>query len=94
MYCSNCGSEIKTENAVVCLNCGCQINKAEKGMTNIGDGILIAGYITMIFPAIVGLIIGIVILSKGNESQKKHGIVITIVSGINMIIGLAMMSGG
>lgn len=107
-YCSKCGKEVSDE-AVICLGCGCAVNGA-KMSTPVGGGnkkiqkSMILGIIGIIFAwlfalvghvvSIIGIIIGV---KEYKETNKNTGLIISIIgevcSIISSIIGVVALSG-
>jgi len=79
MICPNCGREI-ADMAVVCPNCGTPVSPQNQPNINMGEEKANVGLIilTVFFP-IVGIILGIVEMNKGN---KKAGKTYLITAGI------------
>ncbi|MGI6359926.1 MAG: hypothetical protein ACOX02_02640 [Acholeplasmatales bacterium] len=91
-YCGNCGKEVNPGQAV-CLNCGFATNKPQVVVQNRQDGKAL-GTISIIFGilgfyplsligSIIGLIIGIVGMTDGNNASRgraKTGFWISLVS--------------
>ena len=97
-YCSKCGKEVN-EDAVVCVNCGCALNGAQKSNAQKKlNAMSLVGFIVSlasIFITLVGIvpIAGIVFSSiglkqlKANEDQKGKGFAVTgLVVGICSLI--------
>ncbi len=68
MYCKNCGNEIANA-AIMCVKCGVPTNvksvesaDTSKPMT---QGELIAGWLGAVFIPLIGVIIGIVAMTRG-----------------------------
>ena len=58
MYCSNCGQKVD-DNAVVCVNCGCAINKPANTKKEHGESKALLGVIAALFLGLIGLLIGV-----------------------------------
>lgn len=71
MICPNCGREI-ADMAVVCPNCGTPVSPQNQPNINMGEEKANVGFIilTIFFP-IVGIILGIIEINKGNKSAGK-----------------------
>lgn len=94
-YCSNCGSEVD-ENAVVCVKCGCAIQKEENNYNNNPivnttnpKTSLILGILGIVFAwlfAIIGhalSIIGIIVgIKEYKATNKMTGLILSIVGEV------------
>ena len=65
---------------IVCTKCGSPLNP-EKHTTAI-----VIGYICSIFIPLIGIIIGIYLLTRNNKDVHKHGIIMIILSIVISII--------
>lgn len=79
-YCSHCGKEVD-DNAYVCPNCGCKVQKDAEGNLSV---ISIVGFVFAFLMPLIGLIVSIVAHSNakrdGDEKSRKFakaGIVIS-----------------
>lgn len=72
MFCKKCGSEY-SEDAVYCNKCG--LPTESSASAPVSDGLLIAGYLCAFIIPLIGLILGIIVTSKGSTG---HGIAIII----------------
>ena len=68
--------------------------KSASNNGGVSPAVIIFGYIFAFLFALVGLILGIVTLSSGSQDQKGHGIAITAISAIMMLLGFLMLSSG
>ena len=68
-----------------------QSNPGGTAAGNVSGGLIVAGYIFAFLFALVGFILGIVILSKGDGG---NGAAILIISIINAFIGIMILGGG
>ena len=74
-YCSKCGKELLDE-AVICMGCGCQVSGAPVAYKQAGEKVessaLATSAIVLAFlMPLIGLILGIVGMSKYNDPQLK-----------------------
>jgi uncharacterized membrane protein YvbJ len=79
MFCTNCGEKV-VEPETTCPKCGTQIGK-RKQEGGVSKGLLWAGYLCPIFLPfagfLIGLVIGIILLTKG---RTGHGIAQILIS--------------
>ena len=80
-YCPECGVELPTENAVICVKCGAAIKKEDSLVSSWSNGTKIVLYLLAVFIPIIGLIAGITGLN--NENNKQTGLI---------VIGLSLFS--
>ena len=66
MYCPKCGGEV-SEEADVCVHCGCSLNKTPKEFNEPKTGI---GVVMALFLGLIGLIIGILIYPTGTVARR------------------------
>lgn len=71
--CPTCGSIIPFGN-VACSKCGTQLNQEKH------TAAIVIGYITAIFIPIVGIIIGIYLLTRKNKDVHIHGIIMILLA--------------
>ena len=80
LFCKHCGNEISSV-AVFCVRCGAPTDNPSTtqgaAKTTVSGGIIAAGYAFAFLIPLVGFIMGIVILSKG---EVTHGVFIMILS--------------
>ena len=90
MFCMQCGNEIP-DNAVICVKCGVATrNFNAKSGSEMGSGIIVAGYVFSILMPFIGGIIGIYALTKG---KPGHGIGMLILSVIGFFFWAGVFSG-
>lgn len=71
MYCAKCGTKIPNEESIVCINCGCSLEKnnikkiEEPDESKTGIGVLLG-----LFLGVVGLLIGICLYKEGTIARK------------------------
>ena len=85
MFCSHCGKEID-DAAVVCVGCGCAVEPANEKWSTGAMVALVIG--TLIIP-LVGLIAGIIGLTKNGKKKTQGGILLGL--AIIMMIGTWIM---
>ena len=94
MFCKNCGKEI-SDNAVVCLHCGVQVNPMQQRQTSQGENaVAIVGFIFSFLIPLVGLICSIVGYKKSvNHGAPCGGLAIAgiVLSVVFMIINLIIV---
>ena len=92
MICSNCGQEI-ADMAVVCPNCGTPTNAQNQPVFDAGEEKANVGLIILsVFVPIVGLILGIMEISKGNKKAgKTYLITVGIVIAVELLLGCCCM---
>ena len=94
MFCRNCGKEID-ENAIVCIHCGCAVEKKPVSESKHTMGLLLG-----IFVGLIGLIIGVCVFPTGSYERETFmkgwtkGFVITLIIGLvfGVIYGCAIAS--
>jgi hypothetical protein len=93
MFCRECGKEM-SNMAIACPNCGCGTANtvAASAVDGVPTAIIVLGYVFSILFSLIGLVIGIVVLVKGSSTQKAHGIAITAMSAIFMLLGIVIMA--
>ena len=106
-FCTHCGNEVN-ENAVVCLQCGCEIPSANisvttgsQSKTQLSLTLGIIGIVSAWLFALVGhvvSIIGIVIgIKEYKKSNRMTGLILSIIgevcSILSSIIGVVAVSG-
>ena len=69
MYCSNCGQKVD-DNAVVCVNCGCAINKPANTKKEHGESKALLGVIAALFLGLIGLLIGVLAYPDNTIARK------------------------
>ena len=74
-FCSSCGQGIKSNNAVVCTNCGSAVGTLTKGWESGTKGLLYLGAVLM---PIVGLIGGFIGLF--NDKNRGTGLALIVLS--------------
>ena len=77
--CPKCGSIIPFGN-VACTNCGSLLNQDKH------TAAIVLGYIFSIFVPLLGIIIGIYLLTRQNKDVHKHGIIMIILSIVMAVI--------
>ena len=69
MFCKNCGNECVAQ-AVVCVKCGCSTgNVTEATGKELTKGEKLVGWLGAIFMPIIGIIMGIVALTRGKIGE-------------------------
>ena len=62
------------------------------GQRRVSTIVIVCGYITIVAGhSYIGLSLGIYILAHGSASQRKHGIVITVLASLCLLIALAAL---
>jgi len=87
MFCAACGEKV-FETAIVCPKCGSPVNNKQKQGGEVSSGLLVGGYLGALFFPLVGIIIGILVATKG---KVGHGIGQIVLSIFMSIIFLSMM---
>ena len=85
-YCPSCGEEL-VDNAKFCKNCGAEVSFKPDGETYRTPAIeksytafIVIGYILDLLIPILGIIVGIYLLTRNDSSKaKRHGVYILIV---------------
>lgn len=91
MFCSECGSEIRSA-AVVCLNCGAAVRgrSMSTGGDELSGGVIVAGYVLACLMPIVGFVIGIYAMNKNKNSNA--GIWMIILSVLAFLFWFSLAS--
>lgn len=99
-YCSKCGKEI-VDDAVICVHCGCQVKDTstpsvqQVAQSDESNGLAIGALVCAFLIPLVGLILGIVGLSKyktpSYRSQCTTAIILSIVVWIVSAIILSSL---
>ncbi len=83
--CSNCGSPIP-QGSMTCVRCGTPLYKKDYKF------VLIIGYILSIIAPIIGIIIGIYLLTRKDDPDvHKHGIIMAIIGAAIFVIGIIIV---
>ncbi len=94
MFCKKCGKEI-TDEAVICLHCGCATGVQKKAEIYPKEYKLNYGMIMLCtFLPVVGLVMGIVELSNNGHSPKGTAIIGQCIVGFivwGIIIGCSLI---
>ncbi len=85
MQCPRCGSIVPY--GPTCPKCGSPLNQEKH------TAAIILGYIFSIFIPIIGVIIGIYLLTRQNNDVHKHGIIMIVIAVLIFIISLIMILG-
>lgn len=101
LFCKSCGNELEdmtgkcpycaekiNPNAVKCKHCGEWLDKRKEIETKKEDhsAAIIFGYLFTILGGLIGLIFGIYLLTRNDESAKKHGILMLAINIIWIFI--------
>ena len=81
--CPQCGSIVPFGN-VACTNCGSMLNPEKH------TAAIVIGYICSIFIPIIGIIIGIYLLTRPNRDVHKHGVIMIVLAIVLSIISIMM----
>lgn len=81
--CPQCGSIVPFGN-VACTNCGSMLNPEKH------TAAIVIGYICSIFIPIIGIIIGIYLLTRLNRDVHKHGVIMIVLAIVLSIIVVMM----
>ena len=84
-FCSNCGAKIDVR-AEICPKCGVRVAPAKPGVPQGGTRILL--YIISFLIAIVGIIIGVIYLTKPSEDEKDFGAECLMIGLISSVLGI------
>ena len=79
--CPQCGSIVPFGN-VACTNCGSMLNPEKH------TAAIVIGYICSIFIPIIGIIIGIYLLTMPNRDVHKHGVIMIVLAIVLSIISI------
>lgn len=77
MYCKSCGAEINNE-AIMCVKCGVPTGAAAKEGKDLTQGEKVGGWLGAFFFPIIGIIVGIVALTRGKVGQGIGMIAVSI----------------
>ena len=69
MYCKHCGKEV-SDNAVICIHCGCSISKTSTDVSLSGESKSGLGALLGILLGLIGLIIGLLMFPTGSEERR------------------------
>ena len=83
--CPKCGSLIPLGSAT-CLQCGTPLNEEKH------TAAIVIGYITAIFVPIVGIIMGIYLLTRKNRDVHTHGIIMIVLAIVFVIVEWLLFS--
>ena len=95
--CPYCGGMIPS-TATKCKHCGEWVKKSQSQVYNQqGDGdahnvAIILGYIFTFLGGIIGLVIAIYLLTRDNESAKKHGMIQIVIFAIWIVVLIALQA--
>jgi len=90
--CEDCGT-LNDEHSELCEKCGTSLNSNKsispesESMSMLTIILIVLGFIFSIFFALIGLIMSIYLLIRGPDRVKIFGIIMLIISLINMIAG-------
>ncbi len=100
MFCPKCGTK-NLEDSQFCENCGIKLtNTGNQPHTYSSEAnkpsilVIILGYIFAILGGLIGIVIGLYLLSKDNSSAKFHGRNIMIIAVISIILGYLLTWSG
>ena len=92
MFCRECGERM-SDKAVACPSCGCGTpNRGTMSGEGVSVAVIVLAYVFAVLFWPVGLVLGIIGMTKGQDSQKGHGIAATVISVIVMLIGFAILA--
>ena len=83
MYCKHCGKEV-SDNAVICIHCGCSISKTSTDVSLSGESKSGLGALLGILLGLIGLIIGLLMFPSGSEERR------TFIKGWGIAFGISM----
>lgn len=97
MYCNKCGAEIN-DDAVVCVHCGCSVQKNKVQTTNTSKNSI--GWLLAFFFGLIGLIIGVCMYQEGTVEREtfmdgwKKGFIVSLIISVvlGIIYGVAIAS--
>jgi uncharacterized membrane protein YvbJ len=94
MFCPHCGNEI-ADDAVICVKCGREVGKSKKGSSDgekWGTGAFVGLILMTLFVpyvgGLLGLIFGIIGLTK--PAKKKQGLTLVIIAVVGFILSVVM----
>lgn len=95
-FCPKCGTQLESETSNFCPKCGNELNFNVKNQNGIGNYLnsnanekhtaaIVIGYICSFLIPLIGIILGIYLLTRDNNDVHKHGIIMIVIS---LIIGI------
>lgn len=86
MYCNHCGKEVDNK-AVVCIHCGCSLEKEMKTRPEDKEAKTGIGVVCGLFLGLIGLIIGVLCYKEGTIARK------TFMKGWGIAFGISVVAG-
>ena len=100
-YCPACGEEL-IDAAKFCKNCGAEIDNPQKNTNTYQENrrqyielsdknytiAIVVGYVMAILIPLIGLIIGIYLLTRDSSRAKKHGKFVLIVTVVVWVLSV------